>query len=234
VGTRIKVLVDIGALGYLSIAAHGHADALSLLMWIDDLEFLIDTGTYAYHTDAEWRAYFRGTLAHNTITIDGFDQSVPAGNFMWSQHATAEVLRVHEDLASAVVSGRHDGYGRLSDPVIHERTVLVDAVREEVVVTDVLRCRGEHDFDLRWHISELCDLQFSGDRVTLSREKTSVHVQCTGPHSGPTLLRGSIAPPAGWVSRRFGVREPCPTLSFAGRCRGDTHLITTFKVERKS
>ena len=33
----IKVLFDTGPLGYLSIAAHGHADALAILLWIDDL-----------------------------------------------------------------------------------------------------------------------------------------------------------------------------------------------------
>ena len=34
-------------------------------------EFLIDPGTYAYHTQERWRNYFRGTSAHNTVRIDG-------------------------------------------------------------------------------------------------------------------------------------------------------------------
>ena len=41
-------------------------------------EFLVDPGTYA-----ERRAYFRGTAAHNTVRIDGRDQSEQGGNFMW-------------------------------------------------------------------------------------------------------------------------------------------------------
>ena len=49
-----------------SIAAHGHADALSFTLSVGGREFLIDPGTYAYHTQERWRQYFRGTAAHNT------------------------------------------------------------------------------------------------------------------------------------------------------------------------
>src|SRR5207245_173758 len=80
---EVRVIADCGPLGYLSIAAHGHADALSFTLSIAGDEVLIDPGTYAYHTHSGWRAHFRGTAAHNTVRIDGVDQSVPAGNFLW-------------------------------------------------------------------------------------------------------------------------------------------------------
>ena len=89
---EVRLLVDAGPLGYLSIAAHGHADALSLMLSIGDREILIDPGTYAYHTDPAWRRYFRSTLAHNTVGIDELDQSVQAGNFMWTDHARARCI----------------------------------------------------------------------------------------------------------------------------------------------
>ena len=68
---EIRVVADAGPLGYRSIAAHGHADALSFSLSAAGLEFLIDPGTYAYHTQERWRNYFRGTSAHNTVRLDG-------------------------------------------------------------------------------------------------------------------------------------------------------------------
>src|SRR5206468_10779111 len=84
---EIRMVADAGPLGYRTIAAHGHADALAFTLSLGGLEFLIDPGTYAYHGGGEWRAYFRGTAAHNTLRIDGVDQSLPGGEFMWVKQA---------------------------------------------------------------------------------------------------------------------------------------------------
>jgi len=84
---EVRLVADVGPLGYLSIAAHGHADALAFTLAVSGKEILIDPGTYAYHTQKKWRDYFRGTSAHNTVRVDGMDQSVIGGNFMWVHHA---------------------------------------------------------------------------------------------------------------------------------------------------
>ena len=58
--SEIRLIVDAGPLGYRAIAAHGHADALAFTLSVGGMEFLIDPGTYAYHTQGPWRQYFRG------------------------------------------------------------------------------------------------------------------------------------------------------------------------------
>src|SRR6185436_10251070 len=105
---EVRLLVDCGALGYLSLAAHGHADALSFTLNIGDREILVDPGTYAYHTEPEWRRYFRGTLAHNTVTVDDQDQSVQAGNFMWTDHARARCIEFTAGPGLQRFIGEHD------------------------------------------------------------------------------------------------------------------------------
>ena len=77
----VRLLMDFGPLGFTSTAAHGHADALSVWLSIDDEYFLVDAGTYAYHSHPEWRAFFRSTAAHNTARVDGLNQSEIAGRF---------------------------------------------------------------------------------------------------------------------------------------------------------
>src|SRR5262245_44349276 len=71
-----SLIFDHGPLGMGPCYAHGHADALSVLFRVDDEEFLVDPGTFAYSGHPEWRGYFRGTRAHNTVVIDDLDQAV--------------------------------------------------------------------------------------------------------------------------------------------------------------
>ena len=54
---------------------HGHADALSVTLSLGETPFLIDPGTYRYNGVPDWRRYFKGTRAHNTICIDEQDQA---------------------------------------------------------------------------------------------------------------------------------------------------------------
>src|SRR5262249_24259036 len=53
---EVRLLADAGALGYQAIAAHGHADALAFTLSLGRREFLVDPGTFAYHTEPQWRA----------------------------------------------------------------------------------------------------------------------------------------------------------------------------------
>ena len=82
---------DHGPHGYLSIAAHAHADALAIEVRVGGVDVLADPGTYCYGEDPAWRAYFRSTLAHNTLEVGGVDQSVAAGPHLWTRHARAEL-----------------------------------------------------------------------------------------------------------------------------------------------
>ncbi len=68
---EIRLIADAGPLGYREIAAHGHADALSFTLSVGGTEYFVDPGTFAYHTQEDWRRYFRGTGAHNTATSCG-------------------------------------------------------------------------------------------------------------------------------------------------------------------
>ena len=80
---RVSVLFDCAELGYGSIAAHGHADALSFTLRVGGRDVFVDPGTFDYFTYPEWRTYFRTTASHNTLEIDGRDQSAMLGPFLW-------------------------------------------------------------------------------------------------------------------------------------------------------
>ncbi|CAG4882910.1 conserved protein of unknown function [Georgfuchsia toluolica] len=222
---EIRLIADAGPLGYQSIAAHGHADALAFTLSVGGLEFLIDPGTYAYHTQGLWRAYFRGTAAHNTVRVDGCDQSEPGGNFMWLTKAKAGCRLWRSSAYQDVFEGWHDGYMRLADPVMHSRRITLDKTGRRIVIEDILRMAGTHDIELFFHCSERCRLLAVGDNYALRQGDLSILLKLPQAQGATIQLRrGSVAPIGGWVSHRFDVKQPAPTLRWMARLTGTTVL----------
>jgi hypothetical protein len=228
---EIRLVADAGPLGYLSIAAHGHADALAFTLSVAGQELLIDPGTFAYHTEKRWRDYFRGTRAHNTVCVDGQDQSVAGGNFLWLRHANAQCERFEVGDREDRFVGAHDGYRRLPDPVIHRREIVLDKVRQQVVVHDALECRAAHDVEVLWHLAEDCRVMVNDGVAMVGKGPVRLRIGVAGAPLSVESVQGRETPPLGWVSRRFDIKVPAPTLRWHGRLQGAARWTTTLSIE---
>lgn len=230
---EVKLIVDAGPLGYLSIAAHGHADALAMTLSIGGCALLIDPGTYAYHTERKWRDYFKGTSAHNTVRIDGLDQSVSGGNFLWLKHANAWCDSFAVGTEQDTFTGTHDGYMRLKDPVRHSRRITLSKVENTIEILDAIDCKASHHIELFWHFAETCVVAISGSAVLV--EQDEVRLTMTMPESDwePQLYMGDELLPLGWVSRRFDVKTPSPTVVWRGDISGCQQYMTVFYYQFK-
>ncbi|HUO44255.1 MAG TPA: alginate lyase family protein [Burkholderiales bacterium] len=222
---EVRIVADAGPLGYLSIAAHGHADALAFTLSVGGWEFLVDSGTFAYHTQRQWRDYFRGTSAHNTLRIDGLDQSVIGGNFMWLRKADARCDAWHSDAVIDALEARHDGYQRLADPVIHRRTLRFDKPARRLQVEDALECAGGHGVEMFWHFSEQCEVALAGNEVMARNGLRSIRMQLPA-QGNAAIFCGSLEPIAGWISRRFDEKTPAPTVIWTTRIGGTARFMT--------
>lgn len=212
---------DGGPQGFGSLAAHGHADALSIELRHDGVQLLCDPGTYAYHDDPAWRAYFRSTLAHNTIELDGEDQAVAGGPFLWTSKANAVTCAVgHAPTGAQSWSGEHRGYARLERPVTHRRMVTLDPGRGVLAVSDELCGEGPHTVRLAFHLGPAVDASLVGNRATLrwtSPGGRSRRADLVLPDAlGWEMWRGSVDPRRGWYSPRFGVKVATTTLLGTG------------------
>ena len=141
---------DGGPHGYLSIAAHAHADALSVEVRYAGVDILADPGTYCYHGERAWRSYFRSTIAHNTVELDGRNQSSEGGPFMWVRHAHAREVEVIDDGDIARWTAEHDGYASPDPPALHRRSVLLDRASRSIDIIDEIE-GGSHDVRLAFH-----------------------------------------------------------------------------------
>ncbi len=231
---EVRIVADAGPLGYLSIAAHGHADALSFTLSVGGNEILIDPGTFAYHTQKRWREYFRGTSAHNTLRVDGADQSVSGGNFLWTQHSQARVLSFDTSSEKEHLSCKHDGYLRLSDPVDTQRELTYDRRLRTLYVLDSLVCKRPHRLEMYWHFSEKCDVQIQSDLAIVNSGNTILKLRWPAGLSARIVHGSEASPIGGWISHRYDRLVPSNTLVVAGNITGSWRGLTTIEAGIRS
>ncbi|WIM06127.1 MAG: heparinase II/III family protein [Candidatus Nitricoxidivorans perseverans] len=225
---ELRVVMDVGPLGYNRVAGHGHADALSVVLGYGGQDFLVDPGTYCYNSAPELRHYFRGTTAHNTATIDNLDQSIYGGSFLWLRDVATTVHRISDDGNRFVMEASHDGYLRLADPVRHFRRLTVDRSLLEVLVEDWLDCAKPHECCLHWHFSPECRVEKTGEGWLAQRETGSLHVHPARNLSVAEVVTGRSAPPLGWYSGRFYEYKPTSTLVFKATLAPAEVIATRF------
>jgi hypothetical protein len=206
-----RVIFDVGPLWRGDCRGHGHADLLSLQLAVGCEAWLVDSGTYCYTSEPAWRRHFRGTAAHNTITIDGCGQAEPVGPFGWVKNAGARLRTWRTDATSDYADADHLAFADLPDPVRHRRRVLFIKPDVLVVVDDVYG-RAQHLVQTRWHWSRPVEARDDGWFVG------------TGPGGSLWLKTFSAVPPAtrlacggenpieGWLSDDYGHKRPAPVL----------------------
>jgi len=139
------VQFDAGPFGWGG-AGHSHADTLSVLAWFRGEPVFIDPGTYTYVADPEARNWFRGTAAHNTISIDGQNQAQAAGPFRWDEKPEVHLSAWRSDAGGGMAQAtcRYNGF-------THRRSILLESGRL-LVLDEVDGLAGEHDCRQIWQL----------------------------------------------------------------------------------
>jgi Heparinase II/III-like protein/Heparinase II/III N-terminus len=220
---------DGGPHGYLSVAAHAHADALSVEVRYAGVDILADPGTSCYHGEPAWRSYFRSTIAHHTAELDDRSQSSESGRFIWVRHAHTQEVESIDDGDIATWTAEHDGYSVLDPPALHRRSVLLDRASRSIDIVDQIE-GGSHDLRLAFHIGPEVGVELDGSRAALSWPTASTNrgaARLELPLGlAWTLHRGETDPILGWYSGRLGQRIPAFTLIGCGRCVPGVPLTT--------
>ena len=229
-GPEIWCRADSGPHGFTSIAAHAHADALSIELRHDGVEILADPGTYCYHGEPAWRSWFRSTAAHNTVEVAGRDQSESGGPFMWTRHAATRTLECQVgEGAIQTWTAEHDGYVSGTPSVTHRRSVHLDSPGRRLVVEDTVTSSGPVPVRLSWHLGPDVHAALDGHLGTLGWPADGQQ------HGGRlhlpvelawTVLRGTDKPIEGWYAPGFSSRIETSTMVGRGSVHG-TALWTT-------
>ena len=229
-GPEIWCRCDGGPHGYLSIAAHAHADALSVELRYGGVDILADPGTYCYHGEPAWRSYFRSTVAHNTLELDGRSQSSDGGPFLWLRHANAREIDVTDTGEIASWTAEHDGYLSLQPSVHHRRSVRLDRASRSVDIVDEID-GGSHDLRLAFHLGPdvQAELTESDAYLCWPSASTPGTARLELPRQLQwSLHRGETDPILGWYSCGLGRLTPAFTL--IGRGRSAPHAAFATRI----
>ena len=218
------LVFDSGPLGE---GNHGHFDCLSFELAAHGRSLIVDPGRYTYSeaVNAEdginWRVRFRGTAAHNTVCVDGLQQTryLPKPIKPGTRHATGSVRhKISGPAPDACLLERHHaaqldllhGQARSHEyDAVHERCIaFVD--RRYWIVSDWLRAPSEHAYTLNFQLGA----QAQG-RTVLS---TASGVRVSSPgllivQPARTGVLTAVQP--SWVSARYGDKQPAPAVQSA-------------------
>lgn len=206
-----RLTLDHGPLGYLSIAAHGHADALALTLNLDGVPVLFDPGTFVYGSGGAWRSWFRSTPAHNTLNLEGQSQSIMSGAFNWSHKALARLdesrTEPHPQLRAS-----HDGYEKRFGRR-HQRSIEIEAGR--IAVADQLLGGPPREAEIVFQLAPGLGAEQAGSAIVVSRGNEPL-LRLDFPTDSIAIALGEDRPDGGWVAPRFGEKRPAVRLCWRG------------------
>jgi Heparinase II/III-like protein/Heparinase II/III N-terminus len=195
------LVFDCGPIGD---GGHGHYDALNVEIYARGRALVVDPGRFTYSEGGEnLRRWFKGTAAHNTVCVDGLDQTPYRKGRPGTRVATATFLGRSSGTRLDVLTGR------VHSPnydAVHTRRVLF--VNDEYwIVEDELTASSEHRYELRWHLS--ADAWGATELTTVAGNPVVTAPGVVIAFMSPVAV--AIEP--GWVSPSYGTKVRAPVVS---------------------
>ena len=195
------LIFDCGPLGD---GGHGHYDALSIEIAAGGHPLIVDPGRFTYHEDnLNWRRWFKGTAAHNTVCVDGLDQTPyrcgkPKGPIA-EAHLLERLSAPNFDLL----------YGQVTSPAydaIHTRFIFFIA-GDYWVIIDQLSGAVPHDYNLRFHLApeamnHTAIQRRDGNNMVIAPGVALVFQACNQPQLEP-----------GWFAPQYGQKISAPVVN---------------------
>jgi len=226
-GRDSSLLFDFGPFGMAPAPGHGHSDCLSVQVSVLDRPFLIDPGSYSWSKELVWRNAFRGTRAHNTLMVDGMDQTPLQSFFGVGRPAKPRLHHAVIGERLALIDASHDGYMRLKQGVIHRRSVIACGLDGWLVVDQVFG-KGRARIEVFWHFDPSVSVRL-GQTSCLATDVRGASLLInweTGQSVQPAIRKGATDPLLGWTSKQCNYKEPADVLVLSGEVGLPARLVT--------
>ncbi len=206
-GEDSRLIVDCGPIGPDYQPGHAHCDTLSYELSLSGRRVVVDSGVYGYEP-GDLRSYVRSTSAHNTVEVDGTEQSEIWKSHRVGRRAKPLSARIEGNGAGAVsFAGSHDGYSFLPGKVIHERTIRYEPQNNWMVLDRILG-KGNHGARSRIHLHPDLRPVVDGERVLILDSSQRTVAELTPVGTQEVLFE------KGWYCPRFGLRKGKWVIAF--------------------
>ncbi|MBP8128392.1 MAG: alginate lyase family protein [Candidatus Hydrogenedentes bacterium] len=204
-------LFDAGPVGPDCNPGHAHSDTLSFELALAGQRIIVDSGTYSYAADP-MREYCQSTRAHNTVLIDGIEQTEKWGPWQFRAARRAKPVDVdyYEHDGLTVFKGSHTGYDHLPGQPRHVRHVLLIQGRFWIVFDEVCG-GGVHAAESFLHFHPDVALSPQGATWQAAFSSGSLCILFFG-NGVAEQIPTADTPPQGWYCPEFGMRLAQPVL----------------------
>jgi hypothetical protein len=227
----LLLFFDVGPQG-LGHSGHGHSDSLNIVVYAHGKNILVDPGTYIYNFNHDWRNYFKGTSAHNTIMVDRQDQAVPfsyAESFGWKEKADGHLSKWFAGKEYDCASGFHKGYMRLKEGILHNRSIFFNKKQGYWFILDTLEGKGEHLFELFYHLHPKMKIDKHQDNSFIATfdDGCGVKIILINPNDTKgEIIIGATDPIQGWFSSEYNSKEKSPVINYSKITSAPTYFMT--------
>lgn len=132
--------VDGAPLGPRYNPGHAHSDNFTYELFFKGNRFVVDSGTFSYDVNPE-RVASRSTAAHNTVVVNGMEQSEVWGAFRVGRRSDPLFSKTGRHGACRVFQGKYVNALTPRQAISHERIIVVMPCRW-MLVWDTVEARG--------------------------------------------------------------------------------------------
>ncbi len=210
--------LDCGRFSACASANHAHCDALSFELHGAGQPLIVDPGFYfPWDGDPAWTRYFRSTAAHNTLAIDGNEQSILSDDWDSSRTARTRLVETLDTGNSIFFSGESIPFSERGQAV-HRREMTLR--QGQLLLRDSLRGSGQHSVQWFFHLAPRVHVRTLSAN-SFSADFAGRHFGCeylaSRPGTAIEVIKGAHCPLQGWVAETSSRVVPAEVVIVSGR-----------------
>ncbi len=213
-------VIDCGSISPDYQPGHTHCDLLSYELAIEGCRLIVNSGLYDYEK-SEDRLYCRSTRAHNTVEIDGLEQSEIWGSFRVARRADilTALSEKHQD-GVCVFTGSYAPYWSGKKSIVHSR--VLKYVNKCWTISDEVSGEGEHSVNNFIHIHPDVDcIEDNGEYFLMKDDYKLAKITFSG--------AAKVSLEEGWYCPEFGVKQKNSVLRLVSK--GSLPICQSYAIE---
>jgi len=212
------LIFDCGPLG----GGHGHVDLLSFCFALKGEPFIIDPGRFTYMRN-KWRKLFKGTSAHNTVAVDNYDQVEYISSWQYGKPPRYKFVSFKNIKDTVILKGKHYGYMRLKDPVIHTREIIFNK-KSFLLIIDSFKAKKYHIYKEYFHFVPSKIVKKGGSLYITFNDEIVKMIN---------LTEDKIFIKNGWISPSYNIKFKAPVVCVKNKINGNGFMINLFVWDNK-
>ncbi len=165
---QIECLLDVGDMPDNPHSYRLHASSLGIEVMVMGYPVIVSCGSFNNHANPYWSHVQRGTMAHSTIVVGGYNASSLR---RYASRRAKCISTRREEEGHILIRAQHNGYIRSSRTLV-ERNIYMQVSEAKITGEDSLIAGASYPFQIRFHLSHWVRVRVQGRDVFLEIDQS--------------------------------------------------------------